>query len=45
MLSSIAFVICGMVHKLSYYRKSYSNSEEFYNSNNGNTHKMRITGA
>ena len=44
MLSSLAFVICGMVHKLSYYRKSYSGSEEFYNRNNGNLHKMRIKG-
>ena len=44
MLSSFDFVICGMVHKLSYYRKSYSGSEEFYNSNNGNLHKMRIKG-
>ena len=43
-LSSLAFVICGMVHKLSYYRKSYSGSDEFYNSNNGHTHKMRIKG-
>ena len=33
-----------MVHKLSYYRKSYSDPEEFYNSNNGNWHKMRIKG-
>jgi len=33
-----------MVQKLSYYRKSYSDSEEFYNSNNGHTHKMRIKG-
>jgi len=33
-----------MVHKLPYYRKSYSDSEEFYNSNNGNLHKMRIKG-
>ena len=43
-LSSLSCVIYGMVHKLTYYRKSYSDAEEFYNSNNGHTHKMRIKG-
>ena len=35
----------GMAHKLTrIIKKSYSDSEEFYNSNNGNLHKMRIKG-
>ena len=44
-LFSNSSVLYGEVYKLTRIIKiSYSDSEEFYNSNNGNLHKMRIKG-